>query len=87
MIRYVAEFMHDAAHTWSMGRLGVLSAGGYDATAFGWGVGTILSVLTGLEYSPPKQTPPFDDDEETWDIVRSNVRDVKEAVFPALGIS
>ena len=25
--------------------------------------------------------------EETWDIVRSNVQDVKDAVFPALGIS
>ncbi len=87
MIRYTSEYMHDAAHTWSKGRLGVLSAGGYDATAFGWGLGTVLSVLTGLKYSPPKQTPPFDDDEETWDIVRSNVLGVKEAVFPELGIS
>ena len=87
MIRYVAEYIHNAVHTWSGGQLGVLSAGGCDANAFGWGIGTILSVLTGLKYSPPKQTPPFEDDAETWDIVRSNVQEVKEMVFPALGVN
>jgi hypothetical protein len=46
-----------------------------------------MSVLSGYPYDPPAQKPPFEDDEETWDIVRSNVSEVKNLVFPQLGIS
>ncbi|MHA2600672.1 MAG: histone deacetylase family protein [Candidatus Thorarchaeota archaeon SMTZ1-83] len=86
VIRYVTEQIHDAAHTWADGKLVVLAGGGYHRDSFRWGIGTIMSVVTGHEYQPPPQKPPFDDDEETWTIVRENVSRVKELVFPVLGI-
>ncbi|UCE09584.1 MAG: hypothetical protein JSW61_11510 [Candidatus Thorarchaeota archaeon] len=86
MIRYVASEIHDAAHKWASGRLGVLSGGGYHPDAFRWGVGEVMSILSGHPYDAPPQEPPFEDDEETWEIVRSNVSEVKRLVFPELGI-
>jgi acetoin utilization protein AcuC len=86
MIRYVAEYIHNAAHRWSGGRLGVVSGGGYHPETFQWGVGEVMSVLTGHEYSAPPQQPPFDDDEETWEIVRQNVDVLEKLVFPLHGL-
>jgi len=86
-IRYVTEQIHDAAHQWADGRLVVVAGGGYHRDSFRWGIGTVMSVISGHEYRPPPQEPPFEDDEETWTIVRENVGRVKEIVFPALGIS
>ena len=45
-----------------------------------------VSVLSGFDYEPPKQEPPYEDDEETWDTVRRDVEEVKSLVFPELGI-
>jgi len=86
MIRYVAEFIHDAAHHYSKGRLGVVSGGGYNPETFHWGIGEVLSVITGHEYHAPPQEPPFEDDEEMWEIVRTNVKEVKDTIFPILDI-
>ncbi|MHA2214138.1 MAG: histone deacetylase family protein, partial [Candidatus Thorarchaeota archaeon] len=47
MIRYVASRIHNRAHKWASGRLGVLSGGGYHPEAFRWGVGVVMSVLSG----------------------------------------
>ncbi|MFX1578680.1 MAG: histone deacetylase family protein [Promethearchaeota archaeon] len=85
MIRYVAAYFHKAAHKFSQNRIGVLSGGGYTNDSFKWGIGVVMSVLSGFHYAPPKQEPPFKDDEETWDIVRANVEKVKGLVFPSLG--
>lgn len=86
LIRYIATFFHRIAHKFSRGRLGVLAGGGYTNESFKWGIGVVMSVLSGFEYEPPKQTPPFEDDEETWKIVRMNVEKVKHLVFSELGI-
>ena len=87
MIRYVTEHVHNAAHKWTDGRLGIMSGGGYNPDAFRWGVGAVMSVITGHSYEPPLQKPPFDeDDEETWDTVRENTGRVKDLIFPVLGI-
>jgi acetoin utilization protein AcuC len=86
LIRYITIFFHEAAHRLSDGRLGVLAGGGYTNDSFMWGLGVVMSVLTGFSYEPPKQEPPYEDDEETWDIVRANVEKVKRLVFPELGI-
>lgn len=86
MIRYVTEWIHQAAHMWSAGRLGVISGGGYDPDAFKWGIGEVMSVLTGHTFVSPKQTPPFEDDEENWEFVRRVVGHLKELVFPILNI-
>ncbi|MGQ4911997.1 MAG: histone deacetylase family protein [Candidatus Thorarchaeota archaeon] len=86
MLRYVAEFFHNRAHTFCEGRIGVLAGGGYHPDSFLWGMGVAMSVLTGHPYSPPPQKPPYEDDEETWSEVRSNVERVKELVFTELGI-
>jgi acetoin utilization protein AcuC len=86
MIRYVSESIHEAAHIHSSGRMGVLTGGGYTQASLKWGFGTVMSVLTGHPYEPPVQTPPFIDDEETWNTVRSNVQEVRNLVFPVLGI-
>jgi acetoin utilization protein AcuC len=75
--RYVS-----AAHQFSQGRLGVMAGGGYTKDSFKWGIGVVMSVLSGLDYQPPKQEPPFEDDQETWDEVRANVIQVKDLVFP-----
>jgi hypothetical protein len=45
-----------------------------------------MSVLSGREYSAPKQKPPFEDDDEMWRTVRETVQQVEELVFSALGI-
>jgi acetoin utilization protein AcuC len=86
MIRYVAEYIHNASHKWSSGRLGVVSGGGYHPETFRWGVGEVMSVLTGHQYSAPQQQPPFDDDEETWEIVRRNIAELEKLVFPIHGL-
>jgi acetoin utilization protein AcuC len=87
VIRYVAETIHAAAHTWSQGRLGVLSGGGYHPDSFRWGIGQVMSVLTGYPYEAPIQEPPFDDDDDAWADIRYTVAAVKDYVFGALGIS
>ena len=87
MIRDVAEYIHNAAHKWCEGRLGVVSGGGYHPDTFRWGVGEVMSVITGHEYSAPEQNPPFEDDEETWETVRKNVQDVEDLVFPLHGLT
>jgi acetoin utilization protein AcuC len=86
MIRYVAEYIHNSAHRFCKGYLGVVSGGGYNPESFQWGAGEVMSVLTGHEYNAPEQQPPFDDDDETWEIVRENVRLVEETVFPILDL-
>jgi hypothetical protein len=59
-----------------------MAGGGYTKDSFKWGIGVVMSVLSGLDYQPPKQEPPFEDDQETWDEVRANVIQVKDLVFP-----
>ena len=86
LIRYISESIHRSAHHHSDGKMGVLTGGGYTRTSLKWGFGTVMSVLTGHPYEPPKQEPPFTDDEEMWSIVRSNVSKVKDLVFAELGI-
>ena len=86
MISYIAAFFHDAAHKFSASRIGVLAGGGYTNDSFKWGIGVVMSVLSGFSYSPPTQRPPYKDDEETWEIVRGNVEKVKALVFLQLGI-
>jgi hypothetical protein len=66
--------------------MGVLTGGGYTRTSLQWGIGTVMSVLAGHPYEPPTQEPPFADDEQTWNTVRSNVAEVKDLIFPVLGI-
>ena len=85
-IRHVTESIHNASHTHSGGKMGVLTGGGYTRKSLTWGFGTVMSVLTGHPYEPPPQEPPYDDDEETWETVHSNVKQVKELVFSELGI-
>jgi acetoin utilization protein AcuC len=87
MIRYVAAYIHRAAHKWSQGRLGVVSGGGYHPESFQWGIGEVMSVITGHEFHAPAQKPPFEDDQETWEIVRKSVGDVKALVFPLHNIN
>jgi len=86
VIRYVTEYIHNTAHRWSNGRLGVVSGGGYHPETFRWGVGEVMSVLTGHDYFAPKQDAPFEDDEETWEIVRNNVEALEKTVFPIHGL-
>ncbi|MFW9806665.1 MAG: hypothetical protein ACFFFK_08055, partial [Candidatus Thorarchaeota archaeon] len=86
IIRYITSFFHDSAHKYSEGRFGVLAGGGYTNDSFKWGIGVVMSVLSGFPYQPPTQKPPYEDDEETWNIVRANVERVKSLVFPELGI-
>ncbi len=86
MIAYVAEFIHNASHRYSNGQLCVLSGGGYHPDALCWGVGVVMSILTGHDYIPPSQQPPFDDDDDIWAIVRENVLEVKQLIFPKFGI-
>jgi len=86
MIRYITTFFHNIAHKFSEGRLGVLAGGGYTNDSFKWGIGVVMSVLSGYDYQPPKQEPPYEDDDETWEIVRGNVEKIKALVFPVLGI-
>lgn len=86
IIRYITSYFHKAAHKHSHGRLGVLAGGGYTNESFKWGIGIVMSVLSGHNYEPPKQEPPFEDDEETWTVVRDNVEKVKQLVFSVLGL-
>ncbi|MFW9920946.1 MAG: histone deacetylase family protein [Candidatus Thorarchaeota archaeon] len=86
MIRYVADTIHQLAHQLCGGRLGVVSGGGYNPDTFHWGIGEVLSVLTGHGYTSPPQNPPFEDDEESWEIVQKNVQEIEGTVFPILGI-
>jgi len=86
-IKHVAERIHQAAHTWSSGRLGVLTGGGYSDDALLWGSGAVMSVLTGHRYEVPKETPPFEDNDEIWAEVRRNVEEIQQSVFPVLGLS
>ncbi|RDE10950.1 MAG: hypothetical protein C4K47_10770 [Candidatus Thorarchaeota archaeon] len=86
MTRYITGRIHNAAHKWSEGRLGVVTGGGYHPDSLCWGVASVMSVLSGREYSPPRQNPPFKDDEETWRTVHETVDQVKDSVFPVLGI-
>ncbi len=86
-IRYIASYFHNAAHKFSKGRVGVMAGGGYTNDSFKWGIGVVMSVLSGYRYEPPKQEPPYEDDEDTWNEVRNNVERVKELVFPIHNIS
>ncbi len=86
MIRYVAQFIHDSAHRWCNGRLGIVSGGGYHPDTFRWGVGEVMSVISGHRHQSPPQHPPFEDDDEIWQIVRSNISEVEGIIFPLLGI-
>ncbi|MHA2141143.1 MAG: histone deacetylase family protein [Candidatus Thorarchaeota archaeon] len=86
MIRYVAERIHASAHKWADGRLGVISGGGYNREVFQQGAGVIMSVLAGHEYRHPPQTPPFEDDSDTWTEVKNNIKKVQDLAFLALGI-
>ncbi|MFW9892322.1 MAG: histone deacetylase family protein [Candidatus Thorarchaeota archaeon] len=86
-IQYVATYFHNVAHRYCKGRLGVTAGGGYTNDSFKWGIGVVMSVLSGYRYDPPEQEPPYDDDEETWAEVRKNVEQVKELVFPIHDIS
>lgn len=86
IIRYITSYFHKAAHKHSHGRLGVLAGGGYTNESFKWGIGIVMSVLSGYNYEPPTQEPPFEDDEETWTVVRDNVEKVKQLVFSVLGL-
>lgn len=86
-IRYITSYIHTAAHKFSRGRLGVMASGGYTNESLKWGIGVVMSVLSGYSYEPPKQVPPYDDDEETWEEVRKSVERVKELVFPIHDIS
>jgi acetoin utilization protein AcuC len=86
MIRYVTSEIHRAAHTYCNGKLGVVTGGGYHPDSLLWGIGIVMSELTGAPYEPPPQLPPFEDNQETWDEVRENVARVKELVFSVLGI-
>lgn len=86
MIRYVAEFIHDSAHRLCGGRLGVVSGGGYNRETFHWGIGEVMSVLTGYDYNTPTQKPPFEDDLETWKVVRANVAEIERTIFPLFAL-
>jgi len=86
MIRHVTSEIHRAAHAYSDGKMGVMTGGGYHQDSLLWGIGTVMSELAGLPYDPPRQEPPFKDNQETWDQVKTNVARVKELVFSALGI-
>jgi acetoin utilization protein AcuC len=85
-IRYVTEEIHTAAHRWAGGRLGVVSGGGYNPEVFRIGAGIVMSVLTGVAFNSPKQTPPFEDDDEVWAEVKRNTQKVQDLVFSVLGI-
>ena len=85
-IRYVTEEIHSAAHKWAGSRLGVISGGGYNPEVFRIGAGVVMSVLTGVAFSPPRQTPPFEDDDEVWAEVKVNTQKLQDLVFSALGI-
>ena len=86
MIRYVTEWIHRAAHVWSKGRLGVISGGGYHPDSFKWGVGEVMSVISGHEFVSPKQEPPFEDDDDNWAFTKKSVEWVKELIFPIFGL-
>jgi len=86
LIRYITTYFHRMAHKFGQGQLGVLAGGGYTNESFKWGIGVVMSVLSGYKYEPPKQKPPFEDDKETWDIVQMNIQKVKRLVFSELGI-
>ena len=86
-IQYITSYIHTAAHKFSNGRLGVMASGGYTNESLKWGIGVVMSVLSGHSYEAPKQVPPYEDDEETWEEVRKNVERVKELVFPIHDIS
>jgi len=85
-IQYISSYIHGASHRYSQGHLGVLTGGGYHPDSLKWGIGVVMSTLTGYPYNPPVQVPPFDDNQETWDEVRTNVSRIKELVFPILNI-
>lgn len=86
MIRYIASTIHDFAHEYSSGKLGVVTGGGYHHESLCWGLGTVMSVLSGLDFEPPPQQPPFDDNEETWEEVKNNVALVKDLIFPIFNL-
>ncbi|MFX1368117.1 MAG: histone deacetylase family protein [Promethearchaeota archaeon] len=86
MTRYITEQIHKASHRWAKGRLAVVAGGGYHSDSLKWGIGVVMSVISGHPYEPPRQNPPFEDDEETWDSVRLNVKRIKEQVFTTLNI-
>ncbi len=84
--RETTLMLHDQAHKHCDGRLGVVSGGGYDRQALSWGVATVLSVLSGIPYSAPPESPPIQDDSETWELARRTVRAVRARVFSQLGL-
>jgi acetoin utilization protein AcuC len=86
MTRYITKKVHAAAHKFCKGMLGVMTGGGYHPDSLLWGMGTVISELSGIPYEPPPQNPPFEDNQETWDEVKHNVSEVKQLVFPLLGI-
>ncbi|MFX1482309.1 MAG: histone deacetylase family protein [Promethearchaeota archaeon] len=86
-IRYITNYFHRVSHQFANGRLGVMAGGGYTNDSFKWGIGVVMSVLSGYKYEPPKQQPPYEDDDETWEEVRKNVKQVKDLVFPMHGLA
>ena len=85
-IHYVTERIHEAAHEICEGRLAVPSGGGYNQLSYCRSICAVMSVLTGHPFQLPDETPPFEDDDEIWSIVESNVKQVKSLVYPELGI-
>jgi acetoin utilization protein AcuC len=86
MTRYVTREIHTASHRFCDGKMGVMTGGGYHPDSLLWGIGTVMSELSGMSYEPPQQKPPFEDNQETWNEVKTNVSHVKELIFPLLGI-
>lgn len=85
-VERIAQYLHDTAHDLSDGTIIALGAGGYNADAYRWGLGVVFSKLSGYVYAPPPQKPPFEDNKETWDIVKERVSKVRDLVFPIHGL-
>ena len=64
----------------------VISGGGYNREVFRYGAGVVMSVLTGHEFEPPPQSPPFEDDDDIWTEVKENTQKVQDLIFSALGL-
>ena len=86
MTRYITSGIHRAAHDYCNGKMGAMTGGGYHPDSLLWGIGTVISELSGAPYDPPPQKAPFKDNKETWDEVKANVARLEELVFPILGI-
>ncbi len=85
-VEHIAGYLHKTAHDLADGNLVALGAGGYDANAYRWGLGVVFSELSGHSYTPPSQQPPFEDNKETWDIVKQRVSRLKDLIYPIHGL-